>query len=583
MPIQGLDPERCRRRNRLAARRGFDATPVRLYAGPPGAPSGLTPVTARGTLPATPAEALDRINKLLGRERRPLSESDVYLVYPELANTNFIADRWFFLDPSTLRNFAREAQDGFAFMNSHRTGGMSVPAELPYGRTFAGRFEQLVDPEGRTFGRTLIGAYMLRGAKPNGDAGPSTDEIFRGIDGGTIVDVSVGFYGGTKVCDVCGAELGAFDPETGDYACPHVPGTHRRMTADEADAQKTRGVPGGEATYSVVDAHAGEFSAVFDGAVPGAGFHKALHLARRHQLSRSDADEAGRAFAALARPGDFTPRSLTSPDPGRVRTRLGVLIPKGTDMPQKINVAEAFRFWKALGQPAELGLEELHEALEHAADGADRAELRHGEDAGEPGSPSAHAEAESAPALAPAPVSRPTGSTAPSKSATEMAALHQQVALLNDQLKAEREQREMEVKEARDRAIRADAAAFADIEIRACRATPAERQDLTSEFIQASKDDYKNPEQIPYRDPKDQTAKLGSRVDALRARQARRPVLRHGEEHISSNPADRARAQASLATLPAEEEPFDSLGFVESQARRWAERRNGKASRRVKE
>jgi hypothetical protein len=122
--------------------------------------------------------------------------------------------------------------------------------------------------------------------------------MHQGIDAGTIFDVSVGLFGGDHICDVCGEDLDEYDYdyEAHEYACPHVPMTTHAMTDDEIAAQTERGVPDGTASYTLVDAHCGETSAVYDGAVPGAGFRKFLRLNRAQKLSPDVAAQARHAY-----------------------------------------------------------------------------------------------------------------------------------------------------------------------------------------------------------------------------------------------------------------------------------------------
>jgi hypothetical protein len=298
--IQGLDAERCRKRNRIAARRDLmDAFPLHLSAASPLTVPESRMVTARGTLPPDASAAIDRINAMRGDDAPPLGLEDVYIHYAEAANSNYTSKYSFFLGSSTLRNFAADADRGIAFMNSHRTGGLSHPAEQPYGRTFAGRYERYHTDAGTVQERTLIGIYMLRGVKPNGDSGPSTDDFDAMIRGGTTFDVSVGIPpGGSEVCDLCGNDLSSED-------CGHVPGTHRNVSPEQRTSQKARGVSDGSASYTLHDAHMSEVSSVFDGAVPGAGFRKALSLSRRNELSARDILEARAAYRMLSAQGDF--------------------------------------------------------------------------------------------------------------------------------------------------------------------------------------------------------------------------------------------------------------------------------------
>lgn len=310
--------DKCQQRNRLAARRdGIDGAPLRLLRRGAVAVEVLAHL---GSLPASETEALERINALLGAEVEPLTAADVWVHYAEAANDNFIEDRFLFLDATTLRNVARDAERGVAFMNSHRTGGLSHPSELPFGRTFAGKFEEYRDEAGRLRQRALVGFYMLRGKHPNGANGPSTDDLHAAIEGGTLFDVSVGLYGGDRVCDVCGHELHATD-ERGRDLCPHVPGTLRGMNADQQEAQRQRGVCKALASYSLVNARMGEISGVFDGAVPGAGFRKALSLHRQGGLDAATLSACRDAYVTLAR-GDFDAQAPSREAAGQLAETL---------------------------------------------------------------------------------------------------------------------------------------------------------------------------------------------------------------------------------------------------------------------
>jgi hypothetical protein len=490
---QLLPAEPCRERNRLAARKGVDAAPVRLYADRPppallaGAPGSADAeakarlVSARGKLPATDAEALDRINaKLEGG--KPLRLDQVHLVYLEAANTNFVGDRHLFLGVSTLKNFAAEAEAGFAFMNSHRTGGLSAPSELPYGRTFAGRFETYEQPDGSRFSRSLVGVYMLRGQRPNGAAGPSTDDFHAGIQAGTIFDVSMGFHGGDAVCDVCGGDL------SGD--CPHVPGTTLAMTADQVSAQESRGVPGGAASYTIEDSHAREVSAVYDGAVPGAGFKKALHLSRAGRLPAAALDQARRAYAPLARAGDFAPAPAHAPNvPGpRARPAPPTRNPKGTPL-ARLDLDTAVRFWLAAGQPESFDLSAFQAA------------------AADPQPQPAPPQPQPQPAPAPQPEPVPAGE----------AVMRDQLQRLSEQLQRESAERERERRQSFEAQIAMQVDHWVDRQLSpdVRTAVPAEKAPLTNVLLQLARDDAASPAKVAYF--QDGAAKVGSRLEAFQA------------------------------------------------------------------
>lgn len=232
-----------------------------------------------GKLPASDAEALTIINGLRAEGAVALTEEDVYIHYLEAANDNFVSDRFCFLGESTLKNIAQGAAEGFAFLNSHNTGTYVRPPDLPLGRTFCGRYETLPaeGEESSPTRRAVVGIYMVRGVLPNGSNGPGTDDMHRMIDARTVFDCSVGLYEGKAICDVCGNGVWDYDEEY-RFLCPHLPGTTYRMTEDEIATQLERGVTEGCASYTIEEGRANEVSAVYDGAVPGAGFVKAASL-----------------------------------------------------------------------------------------------------------------------------------------------------------------------------------------------------------------------------------------------------------------------------------------------------------------
>lgn len=296
MNIQGLDLALCEKRNRIVARKeAVEGVPVRLLAGSKedfrAAIDGYQSEVV-GELPETLEKALSLINAKLPEGATELTADDVYVHYLEAANSNFIGDRYMFLGESTLRNIASDAEKGFAFMNSHRTGSLSQPSELPFGKTFAGQFQMGTDADGKPQKRAIVAFYMLRSVKPNGESGPTTDDLHKMIVGGQVEDVSVGLSGGDAICDVCAVNVR-------ETSCPHAPGTHRAMTDAEIEAQTKREVPGGKCSYTLNDARCGEVSAVFNGAVPGAGIKKVMSLRQKGKLNHREWKEARSCFGSL--------------------------------------------------------------------------------------------------------------------------------------------------------------------------------------------------------------------------------------------------------------------------------------------
>lgn len=301
LPIElstNLDADLCKRRNRLSALRYGVNTATLTRA----QDFSTKPDFAKGALPKTDEQKLALINDMLPEGAPKLSLDEVLLLPPmEAASNTPVRSRFLSLGSSTLRNIYTDASQGFAFMNSHRTGSVSTPSELPMGKTYAARYERYpaLSAGNPGYERTVILAYMVKGIRPNGANGPSTDDMHRAIMSGTLFDVSMGLKGGDPMCDLCGRNL--LDKES----CGHVPGTLRNVSTDQEKNQRRRGFKNGYASYTLEDAHAGEVSGVFDGAIPGAGFSKAMSFARDGVLSASDVMEIAQAYSTLLNEGDL--------------------------------------------------------------------------------------------------------------------------------------------------------------------------------------------------------------------------------------------------------------------------------------
>lgn len=196
------------------------------------------------------AAALDRAVKTINRKHaRTPQTADSLHIFPAVMSTDSLDSHFSRMDEATLKNFASDAGAGVPFMNSHRMGRYG--GELPLGHTYEGAF----DGDGPRK-QARAGIYMMRGLRPNGDAGIATDDMMRAVDSGTVRDGSVGFYGGKSICDICGNDVR-------DYQnCPHIPGTSRKTENNKI------------ATYTVKGARLQEFSGVAAGSTPGAMFSR---------------------------------------------------------------------------------------------------------------------------------------------------------------------------------------------------------------------------------------------------------------------------------------------------------------------
>lgn len=156
---------------------------------------------------------------------------------------------------STLRNFANDAGEGVTFLDSHNS------RQLGYGQSLAGVFQV----EGGV-ARVIADFYTVPGINFGASLTyQSTDDFIRALQARLVRDVSVGFYGGDVICDVCGNSL--YDWRN----CSHWPGMEYAV-GEQGDKTIV-------ATAEIVDARLAEVSAVYEGATPGAMILRAQQMA----------------------------------------------------------------------------------------------------------------------------------------------------------------------------------------------------------------------------------------------------------------------------------------------------------------
>jgi len=144
---------------------------------------------------------------------------------------------------TTLRNFATEAALGVSFQDSHKA------SSLGFGQSLAGIYE-----EKNSTKRVVADFYTVPGIEFGGNQSyRSTDDFIRATKAGLVRDVSVGFYGGDMICDICGNSFFDF------WSCEHWPG-EKYIVEDQITLS----------TFTIKDAHLAEVSAVYDGATPEA-------------------------------------------------------------------------------------------------------------------------------------------------------------------------------------------------------------------------------------------------------------------------------------------------------------------------
>lgn len=163
------------------------------------------------------------------------------------------------MHPTTLKNFAAEAEAGVTFQNSHRT-------LLGIGYSLGGAFIR----GGEGVSRVEADFYTVPGIKLSD---LDTDNFILGVRAGLVRDVSVGFYGGIFRCSICQRDM------MRDWDCYHVPG----FTYAQSD-EDGRVLSESQAFAWIEDAHLAEVSAVYDGATPGAAIIKAEQEAERGRM-----------------------------------------------------------------------------------------------------------------------------------------------------------------------------------------------------------------------------------------------------------------------------------------------------------
>ena len=146
---------------------------------------------------------------------------------------------------SSLRNFVSEAQEGRAFLEAHRG------ETLPLGHSYDAVYETT---EGRQ--RVVADIYMIRGVPLNTLTYASTSAFVEMVETRVVRDVSIGFFGGTWICSICGIDVWDWNRE--DY-CRHWPGRQYEIDGGMVLAKAV-----------IEDAHLSEISAVYDGATPEA-------------------------------------------------------------------------------------------------------------------------------------------------------------------------------------------------------------------------------------------------------------------------------------------------------------------------
>lgn len=193
-------------------------------------------------------------------DQKTLEQYSPYFFGAEISN-NRLDSHYTQMAPSSLRNYAADADEGVTFLYSHDNSEI-------VGQSMTGKF---VNAQGNSIARVLADFYTV----PDLQLGTvSSNQIIRGIDTKILRAVSVGFYGGEWICSICGRDMWA------DWDCDHIPGWPEEVEGDgKVETQMC--------TATIENAHLAETSAVYKGSTPGAMIEKASLEATRGRLKTS--------------------------------------------------------------------------------------------------------------------------------------------------------------------------------------------------------------------------------------------------------------------------------------------------------
>jgi hypothetical protein len=232
-----------------------------------------------------------------GEDRAIDTGEDTFVFEAEISSTALDAYYTHMAD-STLRNFARDAATGVALLDSHDGYKLGV------GYSSGGRYEE----EGES-GRVVVSFYIVPGLRFGGNHSfASSDDYIRAIRNGVVRDVSVGFYGGRWICDLCK------QPYYGQgSACNHVAGWEYEI---ERDGRVVREM----CTVAIHDARLSEVSLVYDGATPGAMILKAEQEAEAGRMSPAAIRQFEQQYRVRLPRSSAVGTGVTT-DPGRLARR----------------------------------------------------------------------------------------------------------------------------------------------------------------------------------------------------------------------------------------------------------------------
>jgi hypothetical protein len=222
----------------------------------------------------TKSERDTLMSLLTARVGDVFEEGDEPFFWSTRASNDRIDSYFTHMLPSSLQNYAKDADEGVQFQVSHNGSGSMFGGggEVGFGRSLRGKFS------GRTSGdpQTIIDFYTVPGLTCGN---MTSDQFIKGARTGIYSDVSIGFMPGEFICDICGNDM--LKRWTLDWDDPERCGHYLGMWYEIEGDKKGRKV---QCTAGVDHARLNEVSVVYDGATPGAGI-LAVDIARMAVLT----------------------------------------------------------------------------------------------------------------------------------------------------------------------------------------------------------------------------------------------------------------------------------------------------------
>lgn len=192
----------------------------------------------------------DHLQQFVKMRLNDANLDDIFIWEAEISSSRM--DAYFtHMLPNSINNFVRDLRAGVSFQDSHARN------RLGYGQSLDGEYLE-------TPARAIGTFYTVSGIKFNANSFSSTDDFIRAVQSGIVRDVSIGFYGGRYICDLC---------HTDYRACSHWAGMEYERDGDVIVC-----------TVAIDNASLAEVSVVYDGATPGAVILKAQEHARAGKL-----------------------------------------------------------------------------------------------------------------------------------------------------------------------------------------------------------------------------------------------------------------------------------------------------------